>query len=86
MASKNPPPQKGAENAGANEGEGNKTADRHYREATEKFVNSDRGKREIENAGEVSTSEERDIKQAEELAKSRAREHDPEETGKGKPH
>src|SRR5687768_3657824 len=30
-----------------NEGEGNKTADRNYREATTEFVESERGKREI---------------------------------------
>jgi hypothetical protein len=62
-----------------NEGEGNKTADRNYREATQKFVQSDRGQREIEHAGDVSASEERDISEAEEQAKSRAKEHDPEE-------
>jgi hypothetical protein len=80
MASKNPPQKTTGTGGRANEGEGNKSADRHYREATEKFVKSDRGKQEIENAGDVSASEERDIEQAEELAKSRAREHDPEET------
>ena len=30
-----------------NEGEGNKTADRNYREATKKFVESDRGREQI---------------------------------------
>jgi len=79
MASKNPPKTTPGASKGANEGEGNKTADRHYREATEKFVNSDRGKSEIEHAGNVSSSEERDIERAEEEAKSRARGHDPEE-------
>lgn len=73
MASKHPP--KGT----SNEGEGNKTADRHYREATEAFVNSDRGRREIRQAGDVGAEEERDIERAEQQAKSRAREHDPEE-------
>ena len=62
-----------------NEGEGNKTADRNYREATEKFVQSERGKREIGKAGDISPSEERDIRHAEEQAKGRAKEHDPEE-------
>jgi hypothetical protein len=62
-----------------NEGEGNKTADRNYREATTKFVESERGQREISHAGEVNESEEREISEAEEQAKARAKEHDPEE-------
>lgn len=62
-----------------NEGEGNKTADRNYREATRKFVQSERGQEEIQNAGNVSGDEERDIRDAEEQAKERAKEHDPEE-------
>ena len=63
-----------------NEGEGNKTADRNYREATQKFVESERGRKEIDKAGDVSASEERDIERAEEEAKRHAKEHDPEET------
>ena len=63
-----------------NEGEGNKTADRNYREATQKFVQSERGQEEIRHAGDVSDSEESEITAAEEQAKSRAKEHDPEET------
>ena len=62
-----------------NEGEGNKTADRNYREATQKFVESERGRREIDKAGEVSAREEEEIRQAEEQAKRRAKEHDPAE-------
>lgn len=62
-----------------NEGEGNKTADRNYRKATTEFVESERGKREIENAGNVSPEQEKDIRRAEEQAKQRAKDHDPEE-------
>jgi hypothetical protein len=62
-----------------NEGEGNKTADRNYRDATRKFVQSERGQEEIQNAGNVSGDEEREIRDAEEQAKQRAKEHDPEE-------
>lgn len=62
-----------------NEGEGNKTADRNYRKATQEFVESERGKREIRNAGDVSPEQEREIRRAEEEAKRRAKEHDPEE-------
>lgn len=62
-----------------NEGEGNKTADRNYRKATQDFVESDRGQREIENAGKVSPKEEKDIRRAEEQAKQRAKDHDPAE-------
>lgn len=64
-----------------NGGEGNKTADRNYREATQKFVESERGQEEISKAGDVSAREAADIKQAEEKAKSRAKEHDPAELG-----
>ena len=66
-----------------NEGEGNKTADRNYREATKEFVESERGQREIEKAGNVSPSEEKDIRRAEEQAKQRAKEHDPAELSGG---
>lgn len=62
-----------------NEGEGNKTADRNYRKATTEFVESERGKREIENAGNVSPTQEKDIRRAEEQAKQRAKDHDPAE-------
>jgi hypothetical protein len=64
-----------------NEGEGNKTADRNYRKATQEFVESERGQREIENAGNVSPSEDKDIRRAEHQAKQRAKDHDPAEMG-----
>jgi hypothetical protein len=70
-------------NQGSNEGEGNKTADRNYRKATQDFVESERGQREIEHAGDVSASEEKDIRRAEEQAKQRAKDHDPEEMRRG---
>lgn len=66
-----------------NEGEGNKSADRNYRKATKEFVESERGQREIQNAGNVSPREEQDIRRAEEQAKQRAKEHDPAETTRG---
>jgi hypothetical protein len=69
-------------NEGGNEGEGNKAADRNYREATQKFVESERGRREIDKAGDVDDNETRDIEQAEEEAKRHAKEHDPEEIRK----
>lgn len=62
-----------------NEGEGNKTADRNYRKATKEFVESERGQEEIQKAGNVSPSEEKDIRRAEEQAKQRAKDHDPAE-------
>jgi hypothetical protein len=62
-----------------NEGEGNKTADRNYREATQKFVNSERGQEKIRNAGELSGDAEREVEAAEERAKAHAKDHDPEE-------
>jgi hypothetical protein len=66
-------------NTPRNEGEGNKTADRNYREATRKFVQSERGQDEIQHAGDVSEEQDQDIRRAEEEAKNRAKEHDPEE-------
>ncbi|HWK48419.1 MAG TPA: hypothetical protein VNR40_00970, partial [Steroidobacter sp.] len=46
---------------------------------TKEFVESERGQREIENAGNVSPSEAQDIQRAEQQAKQRAKDHDPEE-------
>jgi hypothetical protein len=66
-----------------NEGEGNKTADRNYRKATQEFVESERGQKEIQNAGNVSPNEEKDIRRAEEQAKQRAKDHDPAEMSRG---
>jgi hypothetical protein len=63
----------------SNEGEGNRSADRRYREATEKFVNSPRGQEKIATAGEVSPEQQREIERAEREAKQRAKEHDPAE-------
>lgn len=65
-----------------NQGEGDKRADRNYRESTQKFVESERGQREAQHAGDVSGEEERDLRRAEEQAKERAREHDPDEVKK----
>ena len=66
----------------SNEGEGNKSADRNYREATQKFVESERGREEIKKAGKVGEREQRDIERAEEEAKRHAKEHDPDEVRK----
>lgn len=65
-----------------NEGEGNRTADRNYREATREFVESERGKEEIKKAGEVDPKEAQEIRAAEEEAKARAKENDPQELRK----
>ena len=54
-----------------NEGEGNRTADRNYREATRNFVESERGQEEISKAGEVNADEAKAIRAAEEEAKAR---------------
>lgn len=64
-----------------NQGEGNKSADRNYRKATKEFVQSERGQREIENAGNVTPEQEKDISRAEQQAKQRAKDHDPAEMG-----
>jgi hypothetical protein len=65
-----------------NEGEGNKSADRNYRRSTRKFVESDRGRKEIAKAGKVGPAEDKEIRRAEQKAKSRAKEHDPQEVRK----
>jgi hypothetical protein len=62
-----------------NQGEGNRSADQRYREATEKFVNSPRGQEKIATAGDVSPEQQRDIERAEQEAGQRAKEHDPTE-------
>lgn len=56
-----------------NEGEGNKSADRNYRAATQKFVESERGRKEIEKAGDVDRREQQEIERAEEEAKRHAK-------------
>ena len=62
-----------------NQGEGNKEADRNYRERTERFVNSEQGKAKIREAGNVSKDEEKDLEQAEAQGRSHAKERDPQE-------
>jgi hypothetical protein len=56
-------------------GEGNREADRHYRERTRKFVESGRVEEAAEKAGEQDPAEAAD---AEAKGKERAREEDPE--------
>jgi hypothetical protein len=67
-----------------NEGEGNKSADRNFRRATRKFVESERGRREIRKVGKVTPQVERESEAAEKVAAGRAKEHDPEETRKSR--
>lgn len=59
------------------QGEGDKESDRQYRERTEQFVQSKRGQEEIENAGNLSEEEARRLRRAENEAKSRAKDEDP---------
>jgi hypothetical protein len=59
------------------QGEGDKESDRKYRERTEQFVQSKRGQEEIESAGNVSEEEARRLRKAENEAKSRAKDEDP---------
>ena len=62
---------------GKNQGEGNKEADRKFREAQTKFVNSDEGKRKIAQVGNISDEEARQLREAEEKAKARSKGDDP---------
>jgi hypothetical protein len=74
------PDQRAATGAGqGNEGEGNRSADRRYREATKHFVDSPRGRAAIRDAGNVTPEQAREIGEAEQQAKQRAKEHDPAE-------
>jgi len=73
----NPPPA--ADPSQRNEGEGNRSADRRYREATRQFVDSERGRKAIRDGTELTAETQRDIERAEQEAKQRAKEHDPSE-------
>jgi hypothetical protein len=74
------PDQRAASGTGqGNEGEGNRGADRRYREATQQFVDSPRGRKAMQDAGNVTPEQAREIEQAEQQAKQRAKEHDPAE-------
>jgi hypothetical protein len=59
------------------QGEGDKEADRKYRERTTEFVKSKQGQQEIEKAGDVSEAEARKLKKYEEQGKARAKGEDP---------
>ena len=59
------------------QGEGDKEADKRYRERTEKFVNSPEGKEKISHAGDLSEEEARKLRKVEEKTKLRAKEEDP---------
>lgn len=54
-------------------GEGNKEADRQFREAESAFVHSEEGKRKIAEAGNLSDEEARALEKIGEKTKSRAR-------------
>jgi hypothetical protein len=60
-----------------NQGEGNKEADRHYREKTRDFVESGRVDDAARKARPESSQEADDLRRAEEEGRSRAREEDP---------
>jgi hypothetical protein len=64
---------------GANEGEGNKTADRRFRESSKEFVSSKEGREQIAKAGDISERERREGERAAEEGKSHAKEFDPAE-------
>lgn len=54
-----------------NQGEGNKEAAERYNKSQEEFVQSQEGKKQIDNAGDLEINEE--VKEAEEEGKSKAR-------------
>lgn len=58
-------------------GEGNKEADRRFREAESRFVHSDKGKQKIAEAGNLSEAEAKRLEKIAEKTKGRARGEDP---------
>lgn len=58
-------------------GEGNKEADRQFREAESKFVHSEEGKRKIAEAGNLSKEEAEKLEKIAEKTKARAKGEDP---------
>jgi len=59
------------------QGEGDKESDREYRERTTEFVKSEKGREQIERAGNVSEEEAKRLRQYEEKGKARAKDEDP---------
>lgn len=59
------------------QGEGDKEADRKFREAESRFVQSEEGKRKIAQAGNLSEEEARKLREAEDKAKAHAKDEDP---------
>jgi hypothetical protein len=61
-------------------GEGNRAADRRYREATEKFVAEGRVQPAADEARRAMDDEDerKELERAEQVGRSRAKEHDPE--------
>ena len=59
------------------QGEGDKESDRKYRERTTEFVKSQKGREEIERAGNVSEEEAKRLREYEEKGKARAKDEDP---------
>jgi hypothetical protein len=60
-----------------NQGEGNREADRHYRDKTRDFVESGRVDDAAQKASPSSREEADELRRAEEAGRSRAKEEDP---------
>ena len=60
-----------------NQGEGNKEADRHYRDKTRDFVESGRVDEAARRSAPTSAQEAEELRRAEEEGRSRAKEEDP---------
>ena len=59
------------------QGEGDKEADRKYRERTAEFLKSKKGRDEIGHAGDLSEEEAKRLREYEEKGKARAKDEDP---------
>jgi hypothetical protein len=67
--------------SGKNQGEGDRESARRFNEKERAFVESERGRNSIKSGDRPKTrEEERDLEDAEEAARHRARENDPEES------
>ena len=71
-------------NQAGNQGEGDKDADRRYRERTDHFLKSKRGQAELKevkkHAGDLSDEERRELERAEDEGRKRAKEIDRQDT------
>lgn len=62
---------------GQNQGEGDKKSAKRYNDMQKDFVSSERGRKAIDQAGDLSEQEQREAEKAEEIGRSHAKGEDP---------